>query len=260
MRDRVIGIIQLRIDGFALSDWELIDKRMCSLLTNTVSFLNDVSNLHEDVKHGLTYDLRILGVVRLYGAYQYLIQCDAPDGRLVLGLAFAISKHNFISGFLRDTQVTIGMPIEKERTRHVFISYLREDRELVDKLVTDLRNQGIRVWLDREQIAPGQRWDIAIRNAIDEGLLFLACFSRSYDQRESSYMNEELRVAIEAMRKRPPTGTWFVPVLLDDCQLPDFWISGSESIKQFQWIAIHKDWEFGIGLIRGVVDAASSKR
>jgi hypothetical protein len=55
-----------------------------------------------------------------------------------------------------------------ESAPHIFVSYLREDRETVDRLCDDLRSAGLHVWLDREKIVPGERWKVAIRRAIEE--------------------------------------------------------------------------------------------
>jgi TIR domain len=104
---------------------------------------------------------------------------------------------------------------------HVFISYVRQDYEMVDRLVTSLRSHGIDVWIDREQIKPGERWQTAIKNAIREGAYFLACFSTASQARARSYMNEELTLAIDELRMRPAERRWFVPVLLSDCPVPE---------------------------------------
>ena len=37
----------------------------------------------------------------------------------------------------------------------VFISYVRQNSEIVDKLADELRRAGVTVWLDREEIMPG---------------------------------------------------------------------------------------------------------
>ena len=63
--------------------------------------------------------------------------------------------------------------------RHEFISYVREDLPIVDRLADELRQNGIEVWIDRDRIAPGERWHDAIREAIRAGDLFIACFSAS---------------------------------------------------------------------------------
>src|SRR5688572_29430341 len=97
---------------------------------------------------------------------------------------------------------------------HVFISYVRDNIDVVEKLAGDLRTAGVEVWLDRERIKPGQRWKDAIRNAIRSGALFIACFSREYFERDKSYMNEELTIAIDELRLRATNRTWFIPVVL----------------------------------------------
>ena len=46
--------------------------------------------------------------------------------------------------------------------RHVFISYVRENKEQVDRLCQDLETHGVKVWLDRNDIKPGALWKDAI--------------------------------------------------------------------------------------------------
>lgn len=38
---------------------------------------------------------------------------------------------------------------------HVFISYLRENGDVVDRLAGELKSRGVTVWLDRNDIEPG---------------------------------------------------------------------------------------------------------
>jgi hypothetical protein len=61
------------------------------------------------------------------------------------------------------------------RDPHVFVSYVREDAPLVERLCAELKRNRVTVWLDRERIQPGQRWQSAIRRAIEDGAFFLAC-------------------------------------------------------------------------------------
>ncbi len=75
---------------------------------------------------------------------------------------------------------------------HIFISYVREDTEMVDALAAALRSEGALLWLDRESIEPGQRWQDAMRRAIEGGNFFLACFSENWMLKRKSVMNEEL--------------------------------------------------------------------
>ena len=145
-------------------------------------------------------------------------------------------------------------------TQHVFISYIRENEEIVDRLCKVLESHGIKVWLDRNDIDPGSRWKQAIRKAIREGAFFLACFSKEYNKRDKTYMNEELTVAIEELRQRSTDRIWFIPVKLNGCKIPDRHIGGSETLKDdIQHVKLYKDWEAGIQSIVRVIQSKSSE-
>jgi len=137
----------------------------------------------------------------------------------------------------------------------VFISYVRENEAIIERLCRELRQQGIEIWRDREQIQPGQRWRQAIRQAIESGGFFLACFSTEYTERDSTYMNEELTLAIDQLRKRPTNRTWFIPVLLSNCQIPDRDIGGGETLRDLQWVALWENWSQGVRRILSAVEA-----
>ena len=70
----------------------------------------------------------------------------------------------------------------------VFISYVRDNQKMVDRLCKDLTTHGAKVWLDRNNITPGKRWKQAIRRAIREGSFFIACFSPKIDTYEKGIM------------------------------------------------------------------------
>jgi hypothetical protein len=143
---------------------------------------------------------------------------------------------------------------------YVFISYVREDDELVDRLVRDLREYGVEVWLDRDKLLPGQRWRDSIRRAIREGALFLACFSHSYEMRERSYMNEELSLAIHELRSRPYDRQWFVPVLLTPANIPAIPLGGGETLRDLQWLDLSADWQAGLQALVAAAKVVLSPR
>ena len=95
---------------------------------------------------------------------------------------------------------------------HVFISYIHENIDNIDRLYQELTSRGIKVWLDRNDIKPGSRWKDAIRKAIRDGAFFIACFSKEYNKRNDTYMNEELTIAIDELRQRPTDRIWFIPI------------------------------------------------
>lgn len=129
---------------------------------------------------------------------------------------------------------------------HTFVSYVRADSERVRRLCHSLNERGIKTWLDREELQPGQRWKQEIKGAIKEGAFFLACFSSAYRDRQRTYMNEELTLAIEELRLRSTDRAWFIPVLLDPCEVPDRSIGGGESLRDLQWVDLSENWDTGI--------------
>ena len=141
----------------------------------------------------------------------------------------------------------------------VFISYVSENIEIVDLLYQELKSHGIQVWRDRDNIAPGLRWKREIRRAIQQGAFFIACFSQEYDERGRTYMNEELTIAIEELRQRPTSRAWFIPVKLNDCEIPDRDIDGGETLCDLQHVNLYEDWDGCIRRILEVIQPASSE-
>jgi hypothetical protein len=136
---------------------------------------------------------------------------------------------------------------------HVFISYVRDNQEIIDKLYSDLCGHGIKVWLDRNNIEPGTFWKDSIRRAISSGAFFIACFSVEYGSRDYTYMNEELTLAIEELRKRSIDRAWFIPVLLSGI-VPDRSIGAGETLTSLQRLDLNeKNWEESVQRLLQVI-------
>ncbi len=137
-----------------------------------------------------------------------------------------------------------------EKIRHIFISYRNIDYDLgVARIVDSLQKGGISVWIDRNSLLPGEDWQIKIQRAIEDGMYFLACFSNNYWNKTTNYMNEELQIAIEQLRKMPDDQIWFIPVKLDDCKIPHFNIRQNKTLASKQFVKLYKDWDKGINEI-----------
>jgi hypothetical protein len=126
--------------------------------------------------------------------------------------------------------------------KHVFISYVRENQDQVDRLYSDLEKAGVKVWLDRHNINPGVNRKIAIRDAIKEGAFLIACFSEEYQSREETHMNEELTIAIERLRTLHYGRVWFIPVLLSECDVPARDIGAGGTLMDINWVPLYADW------------------
>jgi hypothetical protein len=129
---------------------------------------------------------------------------------------------------------------------HVFVSHVRENKDLVDDLCRVLADHGVRFWLDRNDIPGGTSWKEAIRRAINQGDFFIACFSREYAERTRTYMNEELTLAIEELRLRPRETAWFIPVVFSG-EVPDWDIGAGRTLRDLQRIDLGNEvWTDGI--------------
>lgn len=129
----------------------------------------------------------------------------------------------------------VGMP--DAPIQHAFVSYVREDADEVGKLVSILQAASIPVWKDTENLWPGEDWQQKIREAVEDGALaFIACFSTSSAQKAKTYMNAELRLAVDQIRLMKPGQVWLLPVRLDDCDLPDFDLGNNRTLNSLQRI------------------------
>ena len=96
-------------------------------------------------------------------------------------------------------------------TQFAFLSYAREDAEFVLRLAKDLRVGGAGVWVDQLDIAPGQRWDRAVEDALAKCLELVVILSPAAV--ESTNVMDEVSLALE-------DGKTVVPVLHRQCKIP----------------------------------------
>lgn len=152
----------------------------------------------------------------------------------------------------------VNMELKHAREmRHVFIAYCRENMDAVDRLCENLISRGIKVWLDQNALEPGMQWKPAIQQAIQHGDFFIACFSTEVNARNQTYMSEELKVAIEELHRRPVDRVWFIPVKLNECEIPDIDIGGGETLRDLQYVDLHKNWDVGIQRLLDTISVTS---
>jgi DNA-binding SARP family transcriptional activator len=148
-------------------------------------------------------------------------------------LQVAILRHDQLLSQTVDAGKGVMRP--RNLAGHAFISYVREDSRRVDVLQQTLQAAGVPVWRDTADLRPGEDWRIKIRRAItDNALVFIACFSRASIARVKGYQNEELVLAVEQLRLRPPDNPWLIPVRFDECEIPDRDIGGGRTLTSIQ--------------------------
>ena len=153
-----------------------------------------------------------------------------------------------------------NMEIKRAREmRHVFISYCHEDKGSVYDLCRVLSSHNVVVWIHRDHLVPGILWKQVIQQAINNGDFFIACFSKESNSREKTYMNEELSIAIERLKQKPYDKIWFIPVKLNDCEIPDIEIAEGNTLRDMQYINLYENWETGIQQILDILPIKSSE-
>ena len=135
----------------------------------------------------------------------------------------------------------------------VFLGYVDEDRELVDRLYDNLEGRELAPWLDRRKLLPGQNWPRAIEEAIETSDFFVACFSRLSVRKKGSFQSE-IRYALDCARRVPLDEAFLIPVRLDDCRVP------GKIRREIQYIDLFPDWNRGVKRIVSVIERQLRKR
>jgi len=107
---------------------------------------------------------------------------------------------------------------QKMVTGSVLISYASEDREAALRLRTAL--EGVTdVWLDRDDLIPGNLWASHIERAIKDCELFVPLLSRRAAARREGYFRNEWYQAISRSQNRDSQLPFIVPVVIDDLEV-----------------------------------------
>jgi len=127
--------------------------------------------------------------------------------------------------------------------KRVFVSYVKDNAYDVNRICESFQKSNIEYWLDRDQIEPGKIWKQAIRDAIGNGALFLACFSDEYEKRKDTYMNEELLLGVDILRSKPFNSGWLIPIKLSPCKIPQLDIGAGKTLQDIQHLCFYEDWD-----------------
>lgn len=138
-----------------------------------------------------------------------------------------------------------------EKTPRIFLSYAREDKIKVAALYQQLCDAGYKPWMDIKDILPGEKWKIAIGNAIRNSNFFFACLS-SNSVSKRGYLQKEINTALEIWQEKLEDDIYLIPVRLEECDIPN-------ALADFQWVDLFQNdgWErlqkaLRVGIERGL--------
>ena len=102
----------------------------------------------------------------------------------------------------------------------VFLSYAKEDGAIVKEFHDYLKAIGLDPWMDQEQLLPGQSWEHEIERAMkDANVVILFMSPSSVNKR--SFVTREANTAIANLRYKKPDDIYIIPVLIEQCEVPE---------------------------------------
>jgi CheY-like chemotaxis protein len=113
----------------------------------------------------------------------------------------------------------------------IFFSYARREGAFALRLASDLRNAGLKVWIDQLDILPGEHWDQSIESALKNCPAFLIILSPQSVQ--SQNVMDEVNYALVEAKK-------IIPIMHEACD-PPF------RLRRLQYIDFTMDYDAGLG-------------
>jgi len=107
----------------------------------------------------------------------------------------------------------------KKDSLRAFLCHSHRDREAVHVLWSRLKRDGVVVWLDSENLEPGQDWEREIRKAIIKSDVVIACLSRGFNK-QKGFRHKELKIALEKTNLIVDDRVFIIPVRLEECAMP----------------------------------------
>jgi len=82
-------------------------------------------------------------------------------------------------------------------SKAVFLSYASDDTAVAQGIAAALRDAGVTVWFDKDELRGGDTWDASIRRQVRECALFVPIISTNTEAREEGYFRREWNLAAE---------------------------------------------------------------
>src|SRR5262245_3002772 len=101
------------------------------------------------------------------------------------------------------------MPEESNKSYDVFLSHHSADKPVVEELAMQLREAGLSVFLDNQEISPGEPWVAALERALLASHALIVCIGASS---LGPWAEREVDAALERSTRDPSFA--LIPVLL----------------------------------------------
>jgi hypothetical protein len=119
------------------------------------------------------------------------------------------------------------------RLLRVFLCHSKRDKAVVRKLYRRLELHGVEAWFDEESLLPGEDWELAIKKAVSNADVVLACISQT-SVTTRGFAQKEIKLALDVADQQPEGTIYVVPVRLDDCEVPD-------RLRRWHWVNLFEE-------------------
>ena len=96
------------------------------------------------------------------------------------------------------------------------------------KLYQRLLGYGVDVWLDEEELLPGQDWNQEISRAVRNSDVVIVCLSQGSISK-AGYVQKEIRQALDVADEQPEGTIFVIPLKLDECEVP-------HRLRRWHWV------------------------
>lgn len=112
------------------------------------------------------------------------------------------------------------MPETSNRPLRVFLCHSSNDKPLARELYQKLcAEEWLKLWLDEEELYPGQDWNLEIEKAAEAADAILVCLSNNSVTKEG-YVQREPRIVLDHAGYKPEGTLYIIPVRLEECEPP----------------------------------------
>lgn len=133
----------------------------------------------------------------------------------------------------------------------VFISYVKDDVEIADKIYEKLKYMtDVDLWYDKKCLKPGENWKDKIEEAIKSSNYFLALMSTK-SVNHIGYVQKELKIALEVLDLYPKSEIFIIPIRIEECEPLD------EKLRPIQWVEFFLNEDKAMEEIMNVIEQKS---
>lgn len=152
------------------------------------------------------------------------------DSKMELGRSdpYEVMLGLTVKGWNKFNEMTRVKTSTNTKSKSIFISYAREDKDEIKALYEKLREVGFLPWMDTKNIVGGEDWERAIIKSISESTFFLSCLSCNSVRKRGMFQKEQ-KEALEMWQHKLEDDIYLIPVRLEKCEVPD-------SLSKFQRI------------------------